>query len=163
MADEAASNENEQPKSVGLQRIYLKDCSFESPRPAEVLGKEWKPHVNMNINTAVNSVDTTNHEVVLTITAEAKLEDETAFVCEVQQAGLFVVQGLTEEETRRVLTTFCPTQLYPYAREVIASLVGRGGFPALNLQPINFEALVDHQMREAAKAQAEAAEDPARH
>ena len=117
----------------------------------------------MNINTSANPLNETTHEVVLTITAEAKLEDETAFVCEVQQAGLFVVQGLTDEETRRVLTTFCPTQLYPYAREAVSSLVGRGGFPALNLQPINFEALVDHQQREAAKAAAEAEQDTARH
>ena len=163
MADEAASNADEQQKQVGLQRIYLKDCSFESPKPMEALGKEWKPHVNMNINTSANPLNETTHEVVLTITAEAKLEDETAFVCEVQQAGLFVVQGLTDEETRRVLTTFCPTQLYPYAREAVSSLVGRGGFPALNLQPINFEALVDHQQREAAKAAAEAEQDTARH
>ena len=150
-------------KQIGVSRIYLKDSSFESPHTPAVFAKEWKPHVNLNISAGNTKVDTDTYEVVLTVTAEAKIEDQNAFLCEVQQAGIFLLKGLTEEELKPVLGSFCPNQLFPYAREAISDLVGKGGFPQLMLQPINFDALLEHHRRELAKASQEAAQADDKH
>ena len=157
---EASSQEQ---KQVGVQRIYLKDSSFESPHTPAVFAKEWKPQVNLNIAAANTRLESDVYEVVLTVTAEAKLDEQNAFLCEVQQAGIFILKGLTEEELKPVLGSFCPNQLFPYAREAVSDLVGKGGFPQLMLQPINFDALLQHHSREVAKARDEAAATDERH
>lgn len=150
-------------KQVAIQKIYLKDSSFEAPNTPTVFTEEWKPHVNLNISTKNQPVGEGAHEVVLTITAEASVGEQTAFLCEIQQAGVFVLQGMTDEEMKRILGSFCPNQLYPYARETVSDLVGKGGFPNLMLQPIDFNTLLDHHQRELAKAQNEADQTPDRH
>ena len=155
-------------KQVGIQRIYLKDCSFEAPNTPAVFTKAWQPNVSLNVTTAnkrvqllredgseQSPIDGDIYEVTLTLTAEAKLEEEAAFLCEVQQSGLFVLKGLTDDELKQVLGSFCPTQLFPYAREVISDLVGKGGFPQVFLQPINFDALLARHEQELQKAQGE--------
>ncbi len=146
-------------KQVGLQRIYLKDSSFESPHSPAVFTQEWKPQVNLNISAKNTLVDTDTYEVVLTVTVEAKLGEQNAFLCEVHQAGLFILRGLTSEELKPVIGSFCPNQLFPFAREAISDLVGKGGFPQLMLQPINFDALLQAQAaQEAAQANAPASD-----
>lgn len=128
-------------QQFALQRIYIKDMSFEVPLGAQVFTKQWQPQVHVDLNTKSDRVTDDVYEVVLTVTITAKLGEETAFLVEVQQAGLFLVKGVEGEQLRRALMIMCPNLLFPYARESIDSLATRGSFPPLMLQPVNFEAL----------------------
>jgi preprotein translocase subunit SecB len=132
-------------RRVGIKRIYIKDASFESPNVPAVLNKEWKPKFTLNMGTQAKSLEDDDHEVVLNMTVEAKLNDEVAFVAEVQQAGVFTLEGFNVPESERILAGFCTSEIFPYAREAIASMVARGGFPQLMLQPVNFDALYQQQ------------------
>jgi len=163
MAEEQAAADSQAPQQqFTLQRIYTKDVSFESPSTPEVFRKSWQPNVNIDLNTKSARVDEEgNHEVVLTLTVTAKMEDETAFLVEVQQAGIFFVVGIEGDALRQVLATVGPNILFPYARENIDSLVVKGGFPPLMLSPVNFEALyrqalANQAQQENTAAQAEA-------
>lgn len=131
----------EQEQQFSIQRIYIKDVSFESPQGAAVFGKTWKPAIQQEISSTTTAMNDDRYEVVLTITITAKLDDQVAFLVEVQQAGIFLMKGLSEEQVRQVAGANCPTILFPYAREVIDSLLSRGTLPALMLPPINFDAL----------------------
>ncbi|MYM64102.1 protein-export chaperone SecB [Pseudomaricurvus sp. HS19] len=159
MADEqttAAEQGAAQPKTqFALQRIYLKDLSYESPMGVEAFRKQWKPGVNQELNTKAAKVDDGLYEVVLTLTITVKIEEETAFLVEVQQAGLFAVTGLENQQLTQVLNTVCPNILFPYAREAVDNVVTKGGFPALMLPPVNFDALFAQAVAQA-KQQAEA-------
>lgn len=128
-------------QQFGIQRIYIKDVSFESPQGAAVFGKTWKPAIQQEISTTTTAMNDDRYEVVLTITITGKLDDQPAFLVEVQQAGIFLMKGLSEEQVRQVAGANCPTILFPYAREVIDSLLSRGTLPSLMLPPINFDAL----------------------
>lgn len=140
-----------------LQRIYTKDVSFESPASPVIFTKAWKPKIQVDLNTRSKAVADNTFEVVLTVTITAKLEDdETAFLVEIHQAGLFVAEGIEGEQLRQLLGIACPNMLFPYLREAVDALVVKGGFPALALQPVNFEALY-RQAEEAAARQAETA------
>lgn len=155
MAEEQTAQAPEQ--QFALQRLYTKDISFEAPMGVEAFRKQWKPQVNQDLNTKTNKVEDNLYEVILTITVTVKLEDETAFLVEVQQAGLFLVKGLEGQQLAQVLNTMCPNILFPYAREAIDNLVTKGSFPALMLPPINFDALYAQAMAQA-KQNAEQAE-----
>lgn len=144
-------NTNAAEQQFALQRIYIKDSSFEAPLGAMAFTKQWRPQVHVDLNTGSNRVDGDNYEVVLTITITAKLDDETAFLVEVQQAGLFMVKGLDGENLRRIMAIMCPTILFPYARETIDGLVLKGSFPPLMLQPVNFEALYVQALQQQAQ------------
>lgn len=136
--EELPSNE----KQLAIVKIYVKDCSFESPQSPQVFrAEEWAPKTNLNLRSTHLAVDKDFHEVVLTITVEAKDGDTTLFLAELQQAGLFQVTGHTLEEDGLLFGSYCPNILYPYARETIAAMVMKGGFPEFVLQPINFDAL----------------------
>ncbi len=153
-------SEQETPqKQIAIQKLYLKDFSFESPNSPKVFtNAEWKPKTNLNLRSAHAGVSDDIHEVILTITVEAKHDDTTLFLVEVHQAGLFLVSGYPKEEFEAIVGSFCPGTLFPYAREAIASIVSRGGFPEFLLQPINFDALYAESRRQAA-AQAAAPEE----
>ncbi len=126
-------------RAFGLQRVYLKDASFESPLAPEVFRGEWKPALNVNIATRARALEDDLHEVVLTVTVEAKQDDKVAFLVELQQAGIFVISGFSAEERQQIAGILCPQNLFPFAREAIANLTLKGGFPQILLQPINFE------------------------
>ena len=129
-------------KQLAISKIYTKDFSFESPQaPLVFKSGEWKPQTNLNLRSAHNAVEDNLHEVVLTITVEAKEEDKTLFLIEVSQAGLFEIAGYEGEELGAIVGSFCPNILFPYAREAIAGIIQKGGFPEFVLQPINFDAL----------------------
>ena len=150
-----ADNENAVEKRLSITKIYLKDSSFESPRsPAIFQQGDWKPQTNLNLRSSHNKLEGDIHEIVLTVTIEAKEEDKTCFLVELQQAGLFQIAGYDGEELQAIIGSFCPNILFPYARESIASLIQKGGFPEFVLQPINFDALYlqakQQQMSEAA-------------
>ncbi len=143
MADEQAATNGEQPQQqFVMQRIYTKDLSFESPGTPQIFKKQWQPQVSVDLNTKSEPVDEDgNFEVVVTLTITAKVEEQTAFLIEVQQAGIFLVTGFAADDLRRILGTTAPNIIFPYARETIDSLCIRGGFPALMLAPVNFDAL----------------------
>jgi preprotein translocase subunit SecB len=167
MADEQAASQEPAQQQFAMQRIYNKDISFESPSTPTVFKKQWQPKVNVDLNTRSNAIDEEgNFEVVLTITLTAKMDDETALLVEVQQAGVFFITGFEGEQLRRILGTTAPTILFPYARENIDSLVVKGGFPPIMLAPVNFDGLYEQalaqQAQQAAQQGTEAGE-PATH
>jgi preprotein translocase subunit SecB len=144
-------------KRLSVVKIYVKDFSFESPQsPGIFNAKEWAPSTNLNLRSSHSPVGDTLHEVVLTITVEAreKESDKTIFLIELQQAGAFEISGYEKEEMGVLIGSFCPGVLYPYAREAIAGIVQKGGFPEFVLQPINFDALYQQSLQQ---QQAEAA------
>ncbi len=159
MAEEqAATGGQDLPQQqFSMQRIYTKDLSFESPSSPAVFRKQWQPKVNVDLNTKSDKLDENgNYEVVLTITLTAIVEEETAFLVEVQQAGIFFITGIEGENLRRVLGTACPNILFPYARENIDAICVKGGFPPVMLAPVNFDALYQQALAQA-QAQVEGA------
>lgn len=139
-----AEQEQAADRQLAISKIYIKDFSFESPQtPLVFKSGEWKPQTNLNLRSAHTNIEENIHEVVLTITVEAKDKDDdkTLFLVELQQAGLFEIAGYEGEEFAAIVGTFCPNLLFPYAREAIAATIQKGGFPEFVLQPINFDAL----------------------
>ena len=144
-------------KQVLLQKIYVKDASIEVPGAPGVFARQLKPNVDVQVGTAINNAGNNagveNYQVVLTVTVTAKIEEDVAFLAEVQQAGLFSLRGITDQNERgAILGGYCPGVLFPFAREFIATSVGHAGFPTVLLQPINFEALYQQSLQQA-KAQ----------
>ena len=132
-----------------IQKIYLKDVSFESPNAPSVFADgEWKPEVNVQLNSSHQGVGQDVYEVVLNITITAKQNKKTAFLVEVKQAGLFTLSGFPKENLEGMLGAYCPEALFPFAREAVADFVNKGGFPPLILNPINFNALYTQQVQQ---------------
>jgi preprotein translocase subunit SecB len=134
---QAAGTENQNQPQFALQRIYVKDLSFESPNAPLVFQEQWKPQVNLDLNTAHNKISDNQYEVVLSLTVTAKV----AYIVEIQQAGVFMVSGIEGPQLGQMLGAYCPTILFPYAREAIDGIVNKGSFPALMLAPVNFDAI----------------------
>lgn len=127
---------------VSLQTVYLKDCSYESPNGPRLPNNQgWEPKFQLNMNTTAEELGVDVREVLLTITLEAKQGDATLYLVEVKQAGVFAIAGATVEDLKRLIGSFCPSVLFPYAREVISDLVVKGGFPNFLLPLVNFDAL----------------------
>lgn len=152
-----AENEQKAPeKQLAIQKIYVKDFSFESPNTPQVFARsDWSPKTDLNMRSAHTAGAEDSHEVVLTITVEAKEDDKTTFLVEIHQAGLFHITGYSDEEFKAIVGSFCPNILFPYARESISNIISKGGFPEFVLQPINFDALYAQGVAQA-QAQAEA-------
>ena len=126
---------------LGIERIYIRDLSFESPQAPGVFASEWKPQVQIEINSRASRLGANRFEVVLTMTLEAKSGENTLLVVELQQAGIFRIEGMSEELRRQALGVACPNMLFPYARETVDSLVVKGTFPPFMLAPVNFDVL----------------------
>lgn len=131
-----------------IQRIFIKDISFESPNTPHTFVEEWKPEVSLNLETKSNRIEDNTHEVVLSITATVLTGKKTAFLIEVHQAGVFLITGFPNDQLHQMLGSFCPNILFPYAREVVSDVVVRGGFPQLILAPVNFDALYAQHMEQ---------------
>lgn len=131
-----------------IQKIFTADASFEAPNAPNIFKNEWKPEANIDLNTSNSKLEDNNHMVNLTITVTAKNQDETAFVAEVKQAGVFTIAGAEEAQMGHILNAYCPSVLFPYASELVASMVSRGGFPQLTLAPVNFDALYAQQLQQ---------------
>jgi preprotein translocase subunit SecB len=168
MADEQKAGERkadeqkaDDAKRISISKIYLKDFSFESPKAPDIFrSSEWRPQTDLNLrsnHTVVEGEDGL-HEVVLTITVDAKDGDTTLFLVEVQQAGLFLIDGYGEEEFGAIVGSFCPNILFPYAREAVSTVVQKGGFPEFVLQPINFDSLYMQSRQQLAEKEAEGEE-----
>jgi preprotein translocase subunit SecB len=146
---------DEQPQTAAakqllLQKIYVKDLSFESPKAPAVFTTNASPQTQISIRTGSQTIAPSTFEVTLTLTVEAKEQDATIFLIEIAQAGIFSIEGYNAEEQGMLIGTFCPNTLYPFAREAIADVIGRGGFPQFLLQPINFDGLYAQAVRERA-------------
>ena len=143
MADEQANATENEPaqQQFAVQKIYCKDISFETPNSPQIFNSKWEPELKVDLHTAVNPLAESVFEVVLTVTATVKVADKTAFLAEVQQAGIFNVAGFEKQQLDAMLGSYCPNILFPYVREVISDLVNKGGFPQLILQPVNFDAV----------------------
>lgn len=142
MSDQEAAEQ----RQFAIQRIYTKDISFESPNTPQVFMGEWKPEIQVNLQTEIKDLGNDSVEVVLTVNVEAKHGDTTTFLAEVHQAGIFLAKGFKQEELSPLLGIGAPTALFPYAREVVSDLVTRGSFPQFVLQPVNFEAMYAQQI-----------------
>jgi preprotein translocase subunit SecB len=150
---ETASAGEAQQGQFGIQKIYLKDMSFETPHSPQIFQEQWSPSVNMDVSNSATALSEKFFEVVLSVTITVKAGEQTVYLTEVQQAGIFHIEGFPREAVNRILATLCPNILFPFAREVVADLAMRGGFPQLLLAPMNFEALyAQHLKQEAAKA-----------
>ncbi len=148
MSDEAQAQEAQPQLQLSIQRIYMKDISFETPNSPEVFTGEWKPNMDLNLGTDTKKIADEVYEVVLKVTVTVKTEDKTAFLAEVHQAGIFAIKGIEENQLAPIFGIACPNILFPYAREAISDLVNKGSFPQLVLSPINFEALFAQQMQQ---------------
>lgn len=126
-------------KQFALQKVYVKDTSFESPNSPTVFQESWKPQINVDLRTKVNEIGPDVKEVVLSVTLDAKDKDRTAFLVEVHQAGLFLIKGFSEKELGPLLGSYCPNLLFPFVRETVADMVMRGGFSQFLMQPVNFD------------------------
>lgn len=130
------------PRNFMLQQLYVKDMSFEAPNTPGIFRVGGiEPETELNIRNTHNALGDDLYEVILHIRVHAKRGDETIFLTELDQAGTFLIRGFSAEENALLLGTQCPTTLFPYARETISTLIGKGGFPPLILQPINFDSL----------------------
>jgi len=150
-----AAAQTEQPQ-FALQRLYVRDLSFEAPKTPEVFRQEWQPAISVDLNTRQKPLGGDYHEVVLTVSVTAKNGEEVAFIAEVQQAGIFLIKGLDAASMSHTLGAFCPNLLFPYAREALDSLVVRGSFPALMLAPVNFDALYAQELARLQAGEAQA-------
>ena len=148
MTDQVTSGaaEEAQGPQFSLQRIYVRDLSFEAPKSPEIFRQEWTPSVELDLNTRQKPLEGDFHEVVLTLSVTVKTAGEVAFIAEVQQAGIFLISGLDAAAMSHTLGAFCPNILFPYAREALDNLVTRGSFPALMLAPVNFDALYAQEL-----------------
>ncbi len=135
MADET------QEKQFIIQKIYLKDVSFETPNSPVIFTQQWEPKVEFNLASSATPLETGLFEVALTVTVTVKLEEKTAYLVELTQAGVFSIIGFEENEIGPMVGSYCPTLLFPFAREAVSDFVVKGGFPPMLLAPVNFDAL----------------------
>lgn len=155
---QAAGQQDKPQLQFAVQRIYVKDISFEAPNSPAVFQQPFKPKVGLDLNTSSQQVGEGLYEVVIKVTAQVTHSEEgsTSFLAEIEQAGLFRIAGIEGAQLEHTLGAFCPNVLFPYARECIDNLVNRGGFPPLMLAPVNFEAIyAQKKKREAEQAQAQ--------
>ena len=141
MSDVAANQQTAPGGRFVIQKIYVKDMSFETPHSPQIFMEKWEPEVSLQINNNAVILSEGLHEVTLSITVTAKLTDKIAYLIEVQQAGIFNAIGFNANDVSAILGSYCPNILFPFAREVISDVVTKGGFPQLLLAPVNFDAL----------------------
>jgi preprotein translocase subunit SecB len=138
---------SEQPQPVfAIEKIYIKDLSLEIPNAPHIFLERDAPEINMQLGGKNQNIDEELYEVLLTVTITAKIKDKVMFLVEVQQAGIFRIRNLSDEELDPVLGIGCPNILFPYLREVVSDVVTRAGFPPVILSPVNFEA-IHHQKK----------------
>ena len=138
-----------------IQKVYTKDVSFEIPNAPQVFQEQGQADVKLSLSQRVDSLGDNLDEIVLTVTVTATIGEKTAYLVEVAQAGIFLVNGFNEQAKHAIVNTFCPNTLFPYARTAITNLVADGGFPPLTLQPVNFEQLYAQRMQQMAAEQGE--------
>jgi preprotein translocase subunit SecB len=146
MSDTAANGAAQAGPTLTVQKLYVKDASFEIPNAPMIFQEQTQPQITLNLAQRVNNFADGLYEVVLTVTVTCKVGEKTAYLAEVQQAGVFGLNGFNANDLQAVLATYCPHTLYPYARQVVSDLILAGGFPPFLLQPINFEQVYAESM-----------------
>ena len=153
-----AAPQGGEQKTIQPQKVYLKYVSFETPNSPHIFTKKWEPEIKVEFQNSAKEIDTDLYEVVVTLTVTTSADGETAYLAEVHQAGIFVMQGFDAQDLLMKQNIFCMRFLYPYAAAAISDLVTRGGFPQLLLSPLNFEKMyVDrvNRLRETATGESE--------
>lgn len=169
MTDNEAPQENAQanPESAqgnfALQRIYVKDISFESPNSPEIFQKQWAPEVKMDLGTKSKLVAENIYEVVVSVTLTTAVEEMTAYIIEVQQAGVFMIRGLEDTQLAQTLNAYCPNLLFPYLRESVDAALVKGSFPAAMLAPMNFDAIFAQALKQKQQDAAGSADESTAH
>ncbi len=164
-ANGAAADTTAAAQQFIIERVYIKDISFEAPNSPAIFTQDWEPDTSLNLNTQVNVLGDDHYEVELHLNVTVKGKDgKTAFLVEAIQAGAFLIKGYEADQLNHLLASYCPGQLFPYAREVISNLVSKGSFPEMHLSPINFDALyakniAEQQQQQMAEAEAGAGTD----
>ena len=133
-----------------VEKIYVKDVSFEAPNSPAIFNEATQPELQLNLSQKVQQLAENAFEVVLGVNLTCKSGDKTAYAVEVQQAGVFGLVGLEPQAIDVLLGTQCPNILFPYMRALASDLIQAGGFPPFFLQPINFEALYAETLRQRA-------------
>jgi preprotein translocase subunit SecB len=151
MADEISNGTADAGAQLSLQKVYIKDVSFEVPGAPQIFQDQGQPQIQLNLSQQIGALAENVYEVVLTVTVTCKLAEKTAYLAEVQQAGVFGMSGFDNQNRDAVLATYCPNVLFPYARQIVSDLIQNGGFPPFLMQPINFEALFAEQARRKAE------------
>ncbi len=159
MAEQEDNKQESSDAQFSIQKVYIKDSSFETPNSPEIFKMEWKPVVDMHMTNEANPVGDNLFDVVLSLTLTVKIEDKVAYLVEINQGGIFLINNIPDDVIERMLATVCANILFPFAREAIADIVTRGGFPQLLLSPVNFDALYAQQQQQ----QAEQAESETTH
>lgn len=137
----AEENESQDARQFSIQKIYVKDVSFETPNTPEVFTQDWEPEMEFDLGSTTQRIREDVYDVTLKVTLTVKLGDKTAYLIEVGQAGIFAAKGFPENELAHLVRSYCPSILFPFARQVVADLVSQGGFPPMILAPVNFDAL----------------------
>ena len=147
-------------QQLEILKIYLKDVSLETPYAPQIFNEQGAPEINVQLSNNSSPVAENIYEVVLTLTVTAKVEEKTAYLVEVHQAGVFTIRGLSNEQLGPVLGAFCPNTLFPFARETVASLIGKSGFPPLLLNPVNFDVLYKQRLQQVQQEQQRSQQSP---
>lgn len=144
-----AEEENAQTDSrqFAIQKLFIKDVSFETPNSPLIFMEKWEPQVELNLSSNVDPMKDDLFDVSIVVTITVKIGEKTAYLAEVNQSGIFLVKGFGDEEKGPMLGSYCPNVLFPYAREVVSDLVTKGGFPPMLLAPVNFDALYQQHMQ----------------
>jgi len=158
-APEAAAGSEQPREQFVLQKIYIKDLSFEAPNTPQIFAEKWEPKTELEIGTKAASLGDNNYESTLHITVTVKVNEKTAFLVEVHQSGIFALMGFDQNRLDYMLNAYCPSILFPYLREAVSDVVTRGGFQPLLLAPINFDAYYAQRINQLkAQAQQQAAD-----
>lgn len=155
MAEQEQGQNAENQPQFALQRIYLKDISFESPNSPQVFTGKWEPQIKLDVNTGAKALQSDLFEVVLTVTVTVENAEKVAYLVEIKQAGIFLMKNVEDKVKQQALGTLCPNTLFPYAREAVDNMATRGAFPPLHLAPINFDALYAEAANREAEKQVE--------
>ena len=150
-ANAAAAAGDQSQAQFAMQRIYNKDISFEAPNTPEIFQEQGQLEMKLNLGQRVEQMGEDLFEVILTITVTGTVNEKTAYLCEVQQAGIFQVSGMNEQQKNGVINVYCPNTLFPYGRATVSQLVAAAGFPPVMLQPISFEQVYAQRLQEAAQ------------
>lgn len=153
---EGQTVETPEGQFLNIQTIYAKDVSLEAPNSPEIFLEEYKPQINVNLTNKARDIAADTYEAELKVTVTSTVGEKTAYIAEVTYAGVFGIKGFNDSDLARTLRTFCMEQMLPFVRESISELISRAGFPRFALQPMNFSAMYDEGLKQAAQQQGEA-------
>ena len=132
---------SEQKEQFDIQKIFVRDMSFESPQAPAIFTEQWQPSTDVNLSSRFDELADDHYQVDLKVQITAKQNDKVSFLIEVVQSGIFLIKGFEKKQQEQLLNSYCPNTLFPFLREVISESVTKGGFPPLVLAPVNFDAL----------------------